>query len=145
MNRYPLWKYLTVLAALLIGLLYTLPNFFGESPAVQIAGAKSTVKVDTATLSRVEDILAQNNITSTGAFFEQNGPAGTVRVRFDTTDVQLKAKDLIERTLNPDASNPDYTVALNLLPSSPNWLSALGAHPMYLGLDLRGGVHFLLQ
>ncbi|AEC20609.1 preprotein translocase subunit SecD [Pusillimonas sp. T7-7] len=145
MNRYPLWKYLTVLAALLIGMLYTLPNFFGESPAVQIAGAKSTVKVDTAVLSRVEDILAKNNISATGAYFEQNGPIGTVRVRFETTDVQLKAKDLIEKSLNPDPSNPDFTVALNLLPSSPNWLTALGARPMYLGLDLRGGVHFLLQ
>ncbi|MDS1140652.1 protein translocase subunit SecD [Pusillimonas sp. SM2304] len=145
MNRYPLWKYLTVLAALLIGLLYTLPNFFGESPAVQIAGAKSTVKVDHTVLTRVEDILARSNITATGAYFEQNGPVGAVRVRFDSTDVQLKAKDVIEKALNPDASNPDFTVALNLLPSSPNWLTALGARPMYLGLDLRGGVHFLLQ
>ncbi|MCC2594883.1 protein translocase subunit SecD [Pusillimonas sp. MFBS29] len=145
MNRYPLWKYLLVLGAVLIGLLYTLPNFFGESPAVQIAGAKSTVKVDPAVLSRVEDTLAKNNITHTGAYFEQNGPIGTVRVRFETTDVQLKAKDIIEKNLNPDPSNPDFTVALNLLPSSPNWLTALGARPMYLGLDLRGGVHFLLQ
>ncbi|HWL28079.1 MAG TPA: protein translocase subunit SecD, partial [Burkholderiaceae bacterium] len=145
MNRYPLWKYLMVLAALAIGLLYTLPNFFGESPAVQVAGAKSTVKVDNTVLTRVEEILARSNITPTGAYFEQNGPIGTVRVRFDTTDVQLKAKDIIEKTLNPDPQNADYTVALNLLPASPNWLSALGAHPMYLGLDLRGGVHFLLQ
>src|SRR5690606_13044031 len=142
MNRYPIWKYLTVLAALLIGLLYTLPNFFGESPAVQIAGAKSTVKIDTTALSRVQDLLAKNNIPSTGAFFEQNGPVGTVRVRFENTDTQLKAKDLIEKSLNPDPANPDYTVALNLLPSSPNWLTSLGARPMYLGLDLRGGVHF---
>ncbi|NYT87024.1 protein translocase subunit SecD [Pollutimonas harenae] len=145
MNRYPLWKYLTVLAALFIGLLYTLPNFFGESPAVQVAGAKSTVKIDPSVLSRVEGILAKNNISSTGAYFEQNGPVGTVRVRFETTDVQLKAKDLIEKSLNPDPADPDFTVALNLLPSSPNWLTALSARPMYLGLDLRGGVHFLLQ
>src|SRR5690554_286510 len=145
MNRYPLWKYLTVAVALIVGLLYTLPNFFGESPAVQIAPAKSTVRVDVSMLNQVEGLLRDHGIETTGSFFEQNGPAGTVRVRFDTTDVQLKAKDLIERTLNPDASNPDYTVALNLLPSSPNWLSALGARPMYLGLDLRGGVHFLLQ
>ncbi|NYT58922.1 protein translocase subunit SecD [Alcaligenaceae bacterium] len=145
MNRYPLWKYLLVLGAVLIGLLYTLPNFFGESPAVQIAGAKSTVRIDPAVLSRVEDTLAKNNISYTGAYFEQNGPVGAVRVRFETTDVQLKAKDIIEKSLNPDSSNPDFTVALNLLPSSPNWLTALGARPMYLGLDLRGGVHFLLQ
>ena len=145
MNRYPLWKYITVLAALIIGLLYTLPNFFGESPAVQVAGAKSTVKVDTSVLSRVEDLLKANNITPTGAYFEQNGPIGAVRVRLDSPDTQLKAKDLIEKNLNPDPANPDYTVALNLLPASPNWLTAIGANPMYLGLDLRGGVHFLLQ
>src|SRR3546814_10838073 len=74
-----------------------------------------------------------------------NGPVGMVRLRFETTDVQLKAKDLIESTLNPDPSDPGYTVALNLISASPNWLTALNANPMYLGLDLRGGVHFLLQ
>jgi preprotein translocase subunit SecD len=145
MNRYPLWKYLTVLVALVVGLLYTLPNFFGESPAVQIAGAKSTVKVDTDTLNRVESLLRDNGLVSTGAFFEMNGPVGTVRVRFESTDLQLKAKDLIEKNLNPNPEDPSYTVALNLLPASPNWLTAIGAHPMYLGLDLRGGVHFLLE
>lgn len=145
MNRYPLWKYLIVLAALLIGILYTLPNFYGESPAVQIAGAKSTVRVDQATLTRVEGLLQTAGIEPTGTFFEQNGPIGTVRVRFDSTDTQLRAKDIIEQDLNPDADNPDYTVALNLLPASPTWLSAIGAEPMHLGLDLRGGVHFLLQ
>jgi len=145
MNRYPLWIYLTVLAALVISLLYTLPNFYGESPAVQIAGAKSTVKVDNDVLKRVEDILQKSNIETTGAYFEQNGPIGTVRARFQSTDIQLKAKDIIEKALNPDPNDPGYVVALNLLPASPNWLSAIGAHPMYLGLDLRGGVHFLLQ
>lgn len=145
MNRYPLWKYLTVLAALVIGLLYTLPNFFGESPAVQVAAAKSTVKIDNQTLERVQSLLGEANLQSTGAFFEQNGPIGTVRVRFESTDVQLQAKDVIERHLNPDPANPDYTVALNLLPASPNWLTAIRAYPMYLGLDLRGGVHFLMQ
>ncbi len=145
MNRYPLWKYLTVAVALVIGILYTLPNFFGESPAVQVAGAKSSVKVDNSLLDRVEDILKSANITPTGAYFEQNGPVGTVRARFDSPDVQLKAKDLIEKALNPDPANADYTVALNLLPASPSWLTAIGANPMYLGLDLRGGVHFLLQ
>ncbi len=145
MNRYPLWKYLTVLAALIVGLLYTLPNFYGESPAVQIAGAKTSTKVDMGTMTRAEQILAEAGIQSTGSSFEMNGPVGAVRLRFDSTDTQLKAKDLIEKTLNPDPQDPDYTVALNLMSASPNWLSALGAHPMYLGLDLRGGVHFLLQ
>ena len=145
MNRYPLWKYLTVAVALIIGLLYTLPNFFGESPAVQIAPAKSTVKVDVSMLDQMEGLLRDNGIETTGAFFEQSGPSGTVRVRFASTDVQLQAKDLIERTLNPNTDDPSYTVALNLLSASPTWLTAIGANPMYLGLDLRGGVHFLLQ
>src|SRR5690554_3080891 len=145
MNRYPLWKYLTVLAALLIGVLYTLPNFYGESPAVQVSGAKSTVRVDPSVLDKVYGILETAQLESTAGYFEQNGPVGTVRVRFASTDEQLKAKDIIEHELNPDPENPDYTVALNLLPASPNWLSAIGAEPMHLGLDLRGGVHFLLQ
>jgi len=145
MNRYPLWKYLTVLVALIIGVLYTLPNFYGESPAVQIAGAKTSTKVDMGTLTRAEQILAEAGIQSTGSSFEMNGPVGAVRLRFESTDTQLKAKDLIERALNPNPQDPDYTIALNLMPASPNWLSAIGAHPMYLGLDLRGGVHFLLQ
>jgi len=144
MNRYPLWKYLTVLLALVLGLLYTLPNLFGELPAVQISSAKTVVKVDPALLQRTEQLLREQNIPYTGAFFEQNGPVGTVRIRFETPDIQLKAKDVIERTLNPNPQNASYTVALNLLSASPNWLSALGANPMYLGLDLRGGVHFLL-
>ncbi len=145
MNRYPIWKYLTVLVAVVIGLLYTLPNLYGESPAVQISSAKATLKIDPATLDRVQGILRQANIANTGASFEQNGPVGTVRVRFANTDTQIQARDVIEKSLNPNAADSTYTVALNLLPASPSWLSALGAHPMYLGLDLRGGVHFLLQ
>ena len=145
MNRYPLWKYLTVLVALILGVLYTLPNFFGESPAVQISSAKSTVKVDPDMLGRVQGLLQQGGIASNGSSFERNGPVGTVRFRFANTDVQIQARDLIERALNPNPAEPDYTVALNLLPASPAWLASLGASPMYLGLDLRGGVHFLLQ
>ncbi len=145
MNRYPLWKYATVVIAVLVGLIYTLPNFFGESPAVQISNAKSTVKVDNAMLGRIEQLLADANIPITGSQFEQNGSIGTVRVRLESTDTQLQARDLIERTLNPNSQDPSYTVALNLLPASPNWLTAIGARPMYLGLDLRGGVHFLLE
>jgi preprotein translocase subunit SecD len=145
MNRYPLWKYLTVLIAVVVGLLYTLPNFFGESPAVQVSSAKATLKIDPATLDRVQTILQQAGIPNTGASFELNGTVGTVRVRFSSTDIQLRARDLIEKALNPNPAEPSYTVALNLLPASPAWLSAIGANPMYLGLDLRGGVHFLLQ
>ncbi len=145
MNRYPIWKYLTVLVAVVIGLLYTLPNLYGEAPAVQISSAKSTLKLDAGMLDRAQDILKKAGVASTGAAFEQNGPVGTVRVRFANTDQQILARDTIEKALNPNAAEPTYTVALNLLPASPSWLSAIGAHPMYLGLDLRGGVHFLLQ
>lgn len=145
MNRYPLWKYLTVLVALVIGVLYTIPNLFGESPAVQVASAKSIVKVDLSTLNQVEDILRRHQIDMDGAYFEQNGPAGTVRIRFNSTDIQLKAKDLLEKELNPNPNDPDYTVALNLMSATPNWLTSIGAKPMHLGLDLRGGVHFLLE
>jgi preprotein translocase subunit SecD len=140
-NRYPLWVYVTVAVAVVLGLLYTLPNFFGESPAVQVSSARATLKVDTATLGRVEEVLKKANIPYTGVFLDAVG----VKVRFADTDTQLKAKDLIAQSLNPDPQNPSYTVALNLLSSSPNWLTRVGALPMYLGLDLRGGVHFLLQ
>ncbi len=145
MNRYPLWKYLTVLVALVVGFLYTLPNFYGESPAVQVSSAKSTTKIDPDMLNRVQTVLDQAALVTTGSNFERSGPVGTVRFRFSSTDEQLKARDIIERALNPDPADPTYTVALNLLPSSPAWLTAIGAGPMYLGLDLRGGVHFLLQ
>lgn len=134
-----------VLVALVIGIVYTIPNFFGESPAVQVSSANVTRKVDQQLLSRVDNILKQNNIPSTGSYFQQNGPVGTLRIRFDSTDNQLKAKDILESSLNTNTQEPDYTVALNLLSGSPDWLTSLGANPMYLGLDLRGGVHFLLQ
>jgi preprotein translocase subunit SecD len=148
MNRYPLWKYLTVLIAVLIGALYTLPNFYGESPAVQISSAKATIKVDNALLNTVEQTLAQAKIPTSGVYYEQNGPLGTIRARFASTDQQLQARDLIDKTLNTVPGDPHYTVALNLLPASPEWMRALGwfePKPMYLGLDLRGGVYFLLQ
>ena len=134
-----------MLFAVVIGLLYTLPNFFGESPAVQVSSAKSTVKVDQNMLGRVEALLKSANIPHTGSSFEMNGPVGTVRFRFTNTDTQIQARDLIEKSLNPNPADPTYTVALNLLPASPAWLTSIGANPMYLGLDLRGGVHFLLQ
>ncbi len=145
MNRYPLWKYIMIAVVIVISFLYTLPNFFGESPAVQISGAKPTVKVDTAMMSRVDQILRQAGLENTGLFFDQNGPIGTVRVRLRTTDEQLQARDLIERELNTTPDDPNYIVALNLLSASPKWLTAIRALPMYLGLDLRGGVHFLLE
>ena len=141
MNRFPLWKYLLVGAVILAAFLYTLPNFFGESPAVQVSSVKTMVKVDTALLGRVEEFLKKQGIAYTGAVLD----ATSLRVRLADTDTQLKARDLIDRALNPDETNRSYVVALNLLPASPRWLSAIHALPMYLGLDLRGGVHFLLQ
>ncbi|MDR3298932.1 MAG: protein translocase subunit SecD [Candidatus Accumulibacter sp.] len=141
MNRYPLWKYIVVVVALLIGFTYTLPNFFGESPAVQVSSAKATLKVDTGTLDRVESTLKAANVATSGLFLDNTG----VKVRLEDTDTQLKARDLLEKQFNPDPADPQYVVALNLLSSSPRWLTSLGALPMYLGLDLRGGVHFLLQ
>jgi preprotein translocase subunit SecD len=149
-NRYPTWGYALIALAIALGFLYTLPNFFGESPAVQVSSAKATVKVDPRLLQKVQDALQKAAITYTGAVLDPNG----IRVRFADTDTQLKAKDLVHATLNPGAApqatpeddpNVNYVVALNLLPASPTWLSAIHALPMYLGLDLRGGVHFLLQ
>ena len=141
MNRYPVWVYVTIAMAVVIGTLYTVPNFFGEAPAVQISSARATAKVGTEVLGRAEDALKSAGIQPTGVFLDQVG----VKLRFGDTDTQLKAKDVVNRAVNPDAENPSYTVALNLLPNSPRWLSAINALPMYLGLDLRGGVHFLLQ
>ena len=145
MNRYPLWKYLIVLVALLLGILYTLPNFFGESPAVQVTSTNVTRKVDENTLRQIENLLAQEQIPYTGAYYSMSNSIGNVRVRFATPDLQLKAKDVIEKALIRNPEEPEYTVALNLLSDSPDWLTALNARPMFLGLDLRGGVHFLLQ
>lgn len=145
MNRYPLWKYFLIVIALVFGVLYTVPNFFGESPAVQISSAKATVKVEQSTMSRVEDVLVKNGMQPNGMFFDMNGTQGSVRARFSDTDTQFKAKALLEKELNTDPSDPTYIVAFNLLPNTPQWLQSIGALPMYLGLDLRGGVHFLMQ
>jgi preprotein translocase subunit SecD len=136
MNRYPTWKYILIAVVILIGLLYTIPNFFGESPAVQVSPAKTSLKADAALLSKVEATLKLANIPFNGIYLDASG----VKVRFADTEAQIKAKDKLIAHLGKD-----YTVALNLLSQTPNWLLGIGAKPMYLGLDLRGGVHFLLQ
>lgn len=141
MNRYPVWKYAILVIVLLVGALYTLPNFFGEAPAVQVSSAKATIKVDAAVQQRVEEALKSAGVTPDFVALEGN----SVRARFDTPDTQLKAKDALQKALVPDANDPSYIVALNLVSRSPLWLKALHANPMYLGLDLRGGVHFMLQ
>ena len=141
MNRYPVWKYAIIVIVLLVGLIYALPNFFGEAPAVQVSAAKSTVKVDAGTRNRVEEALKAAGLAPDLLTLD----ATSVRARFTNTDDQLKARDVLQHALVPDPSDPPYVVALNLLSRSPSWLTALHAFPMYLGLDLRGGVDFLLQ
>ncbi|MFM2342388.1 MAG: protein translocase subunit SecD [Pseudomonadota bacterium] len=141
MNRYPWWKYLILAIAVVVGLLYTLPNFFGEAPAVQVSSGKATLKVDAGLVPRVEQALQSAGLKPDFVQLEGN----SVRARFSDTDTQLKARDAIVRALNPDAADPAYIVALNLVSRSPQWLSGMHALPMYLGLDLRGGVHFLMQ
>jgi preprotein translocase subunit SecD len=141
MNRYAIWKYVVLVIALFVGAFYTLPNFFGESPAVQISAAKATAKVDLGVQERVESALKAAGLTPELLALE----GGSLKVRFDSTDTQIKAKDAIQQALVPDVNDPSYVVALNLLARSPAWLSAMYAAPMYLGLDLRGGVHFMLQ
>ena len=141
MNRYPLWKYAMLVIALLIGALYTAPNFFGEAPAVQVSSGKATLKVEAALVGRVQAALKAAGVNADFVALEGT----SVRARFTDTDTQLKAKDAIAKALNPDAADPQYIVALNLVSRSPTWLASLRALPMYLGLDLRGGVHFLMQ
>ncbi|MDO5531744.1 protein translocase subunit SecD [Sutterella sp.] len=147
MNRYPLWKYIMIGIVLVIGLIYTLPNFYGESPAVQVSSGKATVKVTEQTLAQVESALQTANLVPNGVFFEQGAQQNTIRVRFDPTQTeeQLRAREVIDKALNSDPKDPTHIVALNLVPNTPRWLLSINALPMYLGLDLRGGVHFLLQ
>lgn len=141
MNRYPLWKYLLLAFALVVGLVYTLPNFFGEAPAVQVSSAKATLKVDAGLVPRVEQALRDAGVTAD--FVQLEG--SSVKARLPDTDTQIKAKTALDQALNKDPADASYIVALNLVSRSPQWLTSLHALPMYLGLDLRGGVHFLMQ
>jgi preprotein translocase subunit SecD len=141
MNRYPIWKYVIIAIMLALGTLYSLPNLFGEAPAVQVSPGKASVKVDTSTLQRVEQALATDGLTANRVQLE----GGSIKVRLNSTDDQLKARDSLEKALNPNPAEPTHVVALNLVPRTPAWLQAIHASPMYLGLDLRGGVHFMLQ
>jgi len=145
MNRYPLWKYLIIAVALLFGAIYTAPNFFGEAPAVQVSSQRPTVKVDAGLLARIESTLKSAGVAYEAAYLDAVGLNVTARVRLADTDTQIRARDALEAALNPDPKDPTYVVALSLLSRSPRWLASVGALPMYLGLDLRGGVHFLMQ
>ena len=141
MNRYPWWKYAILAFTLVIGLLYTLPNFYGEAPAVQVSSGKATLKLDAGIVPRIEQAIAGAGLKADWVQFEGH----SAKARFRNTDEQIKAKDAIVKALNPDPADPSYIVALNLLSRSPAWLAKIHALPMYLGLDLRGGVHFLMQ
>jgi len=136
MNRYPLWKYMIIAIAMFVATIYTLPNFFGEVPALQVSPVRATLKADTALQTRASEALGAANIAPVASVLD----AGSLRMRFADTDVQLRAKDIVEK-----AVGDGYIVALNLVSNSPAWLTSIRALPMYLGLDLRGGVHFLLQ
>ncbi len=145
MNRYPVWKYILIVLALLMGALYTAPNYFVESPALQVTTGKTTLKITSDTAAKVESVLKAAGIASDGVGTEGAGSTASVRARFLNTDAQFKAKLALEKSLNADPADPDYIVTVNLVKNTPKWMQVLGAKPMNLGLDLRGGVHFLLQ
>ncbi len=136
MNRYPLWKYILLVAVLLVGAIYALPNLYGDEPALQISATGRGAELTPATLDRVQTALAGSAIEARRAELGEE----MLLVRFDNTDAQLRAYEAVQSALGRD-----YTVALNLAPATPDWLDSLGALPMYLGLDLRGGVHFLME
>ncbi|SDE62364.1 preprotein translocase subunit SecD [Massilia sp. PDC64] len=145
MNRYPLWKYILILVTVLVGLLYTAPNYFVDSPALQVTTSKATVKVNSDTVSKVAEALKREGIPADAVGLEGSGDSASVRARFATPDIQFKAKAALERDLNRDPADPDYIVTVNLVKNTPAWMQAINAKPLNLGLDLRGGVHFLLQ
>ncbi len=135
MNKYPKWKYLLILFTVLVGSVYALPNIFGTDPAIQISASRAQ-NIDAGTLERVKGLLERKKVSYLSVMLDDQG----IKVRFSDTEIQLRARDLVQRELGDR-----FTVALNLLPATPGWLAALNGRPMYLGLDLRGGVHFLMQ
>lgn len=136
MNRYPLWKYLLIVVTVILGFLYTIPNLFGEIPAVQISTNRQAISIDEQTEKTVNDALAAAHIQHNGMFIAD----GSLKVRFNDTETQLKARDAIAAQFGEG-----YIVALNLLANTPAWMEKIHAKPMFLGLDLRGGVHFTMQ
>ena len=135
MNRYPLWKYLLIIAVVAVGSLYALPNLYGKDPALQISATRAA-EISELTRFSVEDALAEAGLEHTAMDLGAN----SLTVRFNDEGAQLKAREVVKETLGQA-----YTVALNLAPATPGWLRLLGAEPMFLGLDLRGGVHFLME
>ena len=145
MNRYTIGKYIVIALVVLLGALYTAPNYFGQTPALQVTSGKSTVKVTHALATQVEELLKKENIKTEGVAVDGSGLHTSVRARFADTDTQFKGRLALEKGLNPDPNDPTYIVTVNLVSNTPQWMQALHALPMYLGLDLRGGVHFLMQ
>ncbi|WP_084886540.1 protein translocase subunit SecD [Vibrio sp. qd031] len=135
LNRYPLWKYIMVALIIMIGALYALPNIYGEDPAIQVTGARGA-SVDLATLDTITKVLEKESLATKSVALED----GSILVRFLDTDTQIAARDVLSGSLDSD-----LIVALNLAAATPNWLESIGANPMKLGLDLRGGVHFLME
>jgi len=142
MNRYPLWKYVLIFIVLLFSIVYTIPNFFGESPALQISSSSHILKIRKSLIREVSKILYQENLKVYDIRLANVGKQDVVRLCFHDTDTQFKAKALLEKNINFDS---DYVISFNLVPNLPRWLQILHASPMHLGLDLRGGVHFLMQ
>src|SRR5476649_2728842 len=138
LNKYPLWKYLLILAVLAVGFIYSAPNLYPDDPAIQVSGASTALQVTQADLDRVSKALTDAKITVKGATLAAGGKGGLIRLT--RQEDQLPAKDVVRKALGDD-----YVVALNLAQTTPQWLRSLGAHPMKLGLDLSGGVHFLLE
>ena len=136
MNQFSSWKYFVIITTIILGIIYTIPNFFGESPAIQIMPTKAGEKIEVATLQIVENELKAAGIETIGTIVEQNN----LKFKFQTAEQQIAAKSISEKILGNE-----FVVALNLISNSPQWLSSFGALPMYLGLDLRGGVHFLME
>lgn len=136
MNRYPLWKYLLIAFTIILGIIYTLPNLFGETPAVQVSTNRQSIVINDQTQARVAEALQTANIPTDGMFIVDN----SLKIRFKDTETQLKARDVVENALGEG-----YITALNLLADSPTWMAKINANPMFLGLDLRGGVHFTMQ
>ena len=133
MNRYPLWKYILIVVAVLLGALFTAPNYFGQSPAVQVTSGKSTVKMSSDMKAKVEEVLKGAGIANNGIAFDGTGTYASVRARFSDPDTQFHAKSVLEKGLNADPADPTYLVALNLQSDTPKWMQALHALPRYIG------------
>ena len=136
MNRYPLWKYLLIGLVIVVSAIYALPNLYGETPAVQVSTNRQSIHIDQTTEQAVEEALKAANIQHNGMFIAD----GSLRVRLPNEELQSKARDVIEQKLGDN-----YIIALNLIANTPDWMTKLGANPMFLGLDLRGGVHFTMR